>query len=107
MAQPDELLHSDESMPASEPAVASREIAERGLAGVAMGLVIGAVLGAVIGAVLFGFPGGDQSSRDATMFWVCTVVGAVAASVAGFVFGGGRGVRDARRQAEAEARGGR
>lgn len=101
----EELLHSDESIPPSEPAAASTEIADRSLVGVALGLVVGALVGVVLGAVLFGFPGGDQSSRDTTMFWVCAGLGAVAGSVPGFVFGGGRGVRDARRQAEAEARG--
>lgn len=107
MAQRDELLHENQTMPTSEPAVATSEIASRSLAGGVLGLLLGAVIGVVVGAVLFGFPGGDQSSRDATMFWVATAVGAVAGSVPGFVFGGGRGVRDARRQAEAEARGGR
>jgi MFS family permease len=94
-------------MPTSEPAVVTAEVAERSLAGAGVGLVIGAVIGLVIAALLFGLPGGDQSSRDTTMFWVCLAVGAVAGVVPGFVFGGGRGVRDARRQAEAEARGGR
>lgn len=97
----DELLHNDESIPSSEPAVATTEIASRGLAGGVAGAVIGAVVGLVVAAILFGV-GGD----DAALFWTCVIVGAVAGAVPGFVFGGGRGVRDARRQAEAEARGG-
>lgn len=105
MAQHDELLHQDETMPTSEPAVVTSEVAERSLAGAAIGLLIGALIGLVLGVLLFGFPGGDQPSRDVTMFWVSLGVGAVAGSVPGFVFGGGRGVRDARRQAEAEAHG--
>jgi hypothetical protein len=107
MAQRDELLHDDETMPTSEPAVVTSEVAERSLSGGLMGLVVGAAVGLVIALVLFGWPGNGQSSRDTTMFWVCLVVGAAAGTVPGFVFGGGRGVRDARRQAEAEARGGR
>jgi hypothetical protein len=107
MAERDELLHEDESMPTSEPAVVTSEVAERSLSGGVMGLVVGAAVGFVIALVLFGFPSNGQSSKDTALFWVCLAVGAVAGSVPGFVFGGGRGVRDARRQAEAEARGGR
>ncbi len=83
------------------------EVAERSLSGGVMGLVVGAAVGFVIALVLFGFPSSGQSTKDTALFWVCLAVGAVAGSVPGFVFGGGRGVRDARRQAEAEARGGR
>ena len=107
MAQRDELLHDDESMPTSEPAVVTSEVAERSVSGAVMGLVVGAAIGFVIALILFGFPSNGQTSKDTTLFWICLVVGAVAGSVPGFVFGGGRGVRDARRQAEAEARGGR
>ena len=71
-------------MPTSEPAVVTSEIASRSLAGGVLGLLLGAVIGVVVGAVLFGFPGGDQSSRDATMFWVATAVGAVAGYVQGW-----------------------
>lgn len=99
MAQRDELLHQDQTMPTSEPAVVTSEVAQRSLAGGAVGLLVGLVIGLVVGAMLFGVSG-----KDATMFWVCVAVGAVAGSVPGFVFGGGRGMRDARRQAEAEAR---
>src|SRR4051794_36593095 len=101
MAQRDELLHQDQTMPTSEPAVVTSEVAERSLVGAAIGVVVGAVVGFVVGALLFGFNG-----DDAVLFWICLIVGAVAGLVPGFVFGGGRGMRDARRQAEAEARGG-
>ena len=107
MAQRDELLHQDESIPTSEPAVVTSEVAERSLSGALMGLVVGAAVAFVVALVLFGFPSNGQASKDTTLFWVCLAIGAVAGSVPGFVFGGGRGVRDARRQAEAEARGGR
>lgn len=106
MAQRDELLHQDESMPTSEPAVVTSEVAERSLSGALMGLVVGAAVAFVIALVLFGFPSNGQASKDTTLFWICLAVGAFAGSIPGFVFGGGRGVRDARRQAEAEARGG-
>jgi hypothetical protein len=101
----DELLHEDERLVPSEPAAASGEIAKEGAGGALLGLVVGAVLGLVAGSILFGFPTGGQRSRDVTLFWVVLVIAGVAGTVAGFVFGGGRGVRDARRQAEAEAAG--
>ena len=107
MAQRDELLHSDESIPSSEPAAATSEIAQRSVSGGVMGMVVGAAIAFVVALALFGFPSNGQAPKDTTLFWICLAVGAVAGSVPGFVFGGGRGVRDARRQAEAEARGGR
>jgi hypothetical protein len=102
MAERDELLHPDQSMPTSEPAVVTAEVASRSMAGAAIGMAVGAVIGLVIGAALFGFSG-----DDAVLSWICLIVGAFAGAVPGFVFGGGRGVRDGRRQAEAEARPGR
>jgi hypothetical protein len=101
----EDLLHEDETLARSEPVAASSEIAREGVLGTLLGVVIGAVLGLVAGAVFFGFPTGGQASRDVTMFWVVLAIAAVAGAVTGFVFGGGRGVRDARRQAESEAHG--
>jgi hypothetical protein len=101
----EELLGPDEHIQKSEAAEASGEIARESGAGILIGGAIGALMGLAIGAVLFGFPGGDQTSRDTTLFLVSLIVSMAAGAVAGFVFGGGRGVRDARRQAEAEARG--
>jgi hypothetical protein len=101
----EELLGPDEHIQKSEAAAAAGEIARESTAGVVIGAVIGALIGLVIGAVLFGFPGGDQTSRDTTLFLISLAVATGAGAVAGFVFGGGRGVRDARRQAEGEAHG--
>ena len=101
----EDLLGSDEHIQKSEVSAASGEIARRGVTGVLIGAVVGALIGLLVGAVLFGFPASDQSSRDTTMFLTSLVIGVLAGSTAGFVFGGGRGVRDARRHAEAESRG--
>jgi hypothetical protein len=101
----DDLLHQDERLPHSEPVAASGEIGRESAGGAGLGLVTGALLGVVLGAVLFGFPTGGQSSRDTTLFLLVLFVVAFACTTVGFVFGGGRGVRDARRQAEAEAHG--
>ena len=101
----DELLDRNEHLRKSEVPVATEEIAKKGAAGVLLGAAVGVFLGLVVGAMFFGFPSADQSSRDTTLFLVSLIVGVIAGSTAGFVFGGGRGIRDARRQAEAEARG--
>src|SRR5690349_12138983 len=101
----DDLVHQDERLARSEPVAASGEIAREGAGGALAGLAVGALFGLAAGWLIFGLPVGDQSSRDATLFWVVLILAGVAGAVAGFVFGGGRGVRDARRQAEAEAHG--
>jgi hypothetical protein len=101
----DELLDRDEHIQKSEVPVATSEIARGSMAGTLLGAVVGAVIGLVVGAVFFGLPATDQSSRDTTLFLVALVVGVIAGATAGFVFGGGRGIRDAQRHAEADARG--